>query len=152
MAFALSASILNPAWERRKMFISAPSLTVRPKASRNKKRGRSFRKRLKALQINRQRMNARSKRRRRGDSGRRSFDARAAMRATAGEAPVANDMRLDRRDLDLVIFADQLHVGARRHSPAAELAMPRSMIAEFVGIVGQPTVVRLMPVLGPHRR
>ncbi len=64
-------------------------------------------KRMKALQINRQRMNARSKRRLRGDHGRRSFDARAAMRAAAGEAPVADDVGLDRRHLDLVIFADQ---------------------------------------------
>src|ERR1019366_8647657 len=31
MAFALSASILKPAWERMNMFISAPSLTLRPK-------------------------------------------------------------------------------------------------------------------------
>jgi len=37
----LSASILNPAWERMNMFISAPSLTIRPKASRNRKRKRS---------------------------------------------------------------------------------------------------------------
>ncbi len=76
-------------------------------------------KRLKALQINRQRMNARSKWRRRGDGGRRSFDAHAAMRAAAGEASVADDIRLDRRYLDLVIFANQFHVGVRRHRPAA---------------------------------
>ena len=76
-------------------------------------------KRLKALAIYRQSMNARSERRRRGDGGRRSFDARATMRAAAGKAPVADDIGLDRRYLDLVIFADQFHVGVGRHRPAA---------------------------------
>ena len=108
-------------------------------------------KRLKALAINRQRMDARSKGRRRGDGRRRRFHPRAAMRAAAGEAPVADDMRLDRRDLDLVIFADQLHVGVRRKSPAALRAAGWFVIADFVGIVGQPTVVRLMPGLRPAR-
>ena len=37
----LSASILNSAWERMNMFISAPSLTISPNASRNRTRSRS---------------------------------------------------------------------------------------------------------------
>ena len=41
------------------------------------------------------------------------------MRAAAGKAPVADDIGLDRRYLDLVIFADQFHVGVGRHRPAA---------------------------------
>jgi len=53
--------------------------------------------RLKALQINRQRMDARSKWRRRGDGGRRSFYPSTAMCAAADEAPVAHDIGLDRR-------------------------------------------------------
>ena len=76
-------------------------------------------KRLKALAIYRQRMNARSKWRRRGDRGRRSFYPSAAMCAAASEASVADDIGLDRRYLDRVIFADQIHVGAWRHGPAA---------------------------------
>lgn len=38
----LAGSILNLAWQRMNMFISAPSLTLRPKASRNMKRRRSY--------------------------------------------------------------------------------------------------------------
>jgi hypothetical protein len=76
-------------------------------------------KRLKAFQINRQCVNAQSKWPRRGDGRRRSFDGGAAMRAVAGKASVADDIRLDRRDLDLVIFANQFHVGVRQHRPAA---------------------------------
>jgi hypothetical protein len=75
-------------------------------------------KRMKALQINRQRMDARSKRRRRGDGGRRSFYLSATMRASAGEAPMAHDIGLDRRYLDLVIFPDQFHLGVGRYGPA----------------------------------
>jgi len=37
------------------------------------------------------------------------------MPAAAGKAPVADDIGLDRRYLDLVIFADQFHVGVGRH-------------------------------------
>src|SRR5512136_69170 len=106
---------------------------------------------LKALQINRQRMDARSKWRRRGDRGRRSFYSSAALRATASETPMAHDVGLDRWDLDLIVFTDQFHLGVRRHSPAAELAMRRSVIAEFVGIVGETTIVGLMPGLRPAR-
>ncbi len=47
-----SASILNRAWERMNMFISAPSLTISPKASRNRQAQALIGKRLKALQIN----------------------------------------------------------------------------------------------------
>jgi hypothetical protein len=57
-------------------------------------------------------------------------------------------MGFDRRDFDLVVFADQFHVGVRRHGPAAKLAMRWSVIAEFVGIVGQPASV----MRGDHRR
>jgi hypothetical protein len=58
---------------------------------------------LKALEIDRQRVNARSERRRLGNCGRRPFDASAAMPARAGKAPVTRDVRLDRGNLDLVV-------------------------------------------------
>src|SRR5450631_1327842 len=96
-------------------------------------------------------MDARSERRRCGDRRRRSFRLGPAMLAAAGETPVADDMGFNRRDFDLVVFADQLHVGARRHGPATELAMRWSVIAEFVWIVGEPTIVRLMAGLRPAR-
>src|ERR1019366_2852471 len=63
---------------------------------------------LKTLEIDRQRMDARPERRRCCDRGRRCFRLDAAMPAPAREATVADDMGFDRRDLDLVVFADQL--------------------------------------------
>ena len=96
-------------------------------------------------------MDARSKRRRRRDRGRRSFRLDAAMRASAGEAPMADDIGFDRRDLDLVVFADQFPLGVRRESPAALLAKARHVVAKLIGIVRQPAVVRLMPGLRPAR-
>ena len=107
--------------------------------------------RLEALEINRQRMDARPERRRRRDRRRRRFRRDAAMRASAGEAPVADHIGFDRRDLDLVVFADQVPLGVRRESSAALLANARHVVAKFVGIVRQPTVVRLMPGLRPAR-
>ena len=50
-----------------------------------------------------------------------------------------------------LLFADQLHIGVRRKSPSALRAAGWFVIAEFVGIVGQPTIVRLMPGLRPAR-
>jgi hypothetical protein len=64
---------------------------------------------------------------------------------------VADDIRFDRRKLDLVIFANQFHVRVRQHRPAASVATSWSMVAELVGIVGQPMIVRLMPGLRPAR-
>ena len=104
-----------------------------------------IRQRLETLQIDRQRMDARSKRRRRRDRGSRRFRLDPATPASAGEATVADDIRLDRRDFDLVVFADQVLPGVRRESQAAPLANARHVIAKFVRIVRQPTVVRLMP-------
>ena len=77
--------------------------------------------------------------------------SRATMRAAAGEAPVADDIRLDRRDLDFVIFADQFHFGLRRDGPATLRAAGWPMVAEFVGVAGQPAVARLMPGFRPAR-
>jgi len=75
--------------------------------------------RLEALVINGQRMDARPERRRGGDRRRRSFRLGAAMLAMAGKTPVADDIGFDRRDFDLVVFADQFQAGVRRHSAAA---------------------------------
>jgi len=71
------------------------------------------------------------------------------MRAPAGKATVADDIGFDRRDLDLVVFADQFPLGVGRESSAALLANARHMVAEFVGVVGQSPIVRLMPKLRP---
>ena len=87
----------------------------------------------------------------RGDGGRGSFDVGAAMPALAGEAAVADDMRLDWRYLDLVVFADQLPIGVRRKGPATKLAMGWHMVAKGVGIVRKPPIMRLMPRLGTAR-
>ena len=73
MAFAFSASISNRACERMNMFISAPSLTIKPESVAEHAAQPLVGQRLEALEINRQRMNARPKRRRRRDRGRRSF-------------------------------------------------------------------------------
>ena len=62
---------------------------------------------------------------------------------------MAHDVRLDRRYLDLVVFADQFaRIVGRKLSPAI-LANPRRVIAELVGIVRQPPVVRFAPELRP---
>ena len=94
-------------------------------------------------------MNARPKRRGRRDDGRRSFRLDAAKCASTGEAPVADDIRFDRRNLDFVLFADQFPRGVRRESSAALLAYARRVVAKLIGIVRKPTVVRLMPQLRP---
>src|SRR6202046_913623 len=94
-------------------------------------------------------MNARPKRRGRRDDGRRSFRLDAAKCASTGEAPVADDIRFDRRNLDFVIFADQFPRGVRRESSAALLAYARRGVAKLIGIVRKPTGVRLMPQLRP---
>ena len=66
-------------------------------------------------------------------------------------APMAHDIGLDRRYLDLVVFPDQFHLGVGRHRPAAELAMSWPVVVELIGIVRQPTIVRFMPGLRPAR-
>ena len=108
-------------------------------------------KRLKALEIDRQRVNARPERRRRGDGGRRSLCLDSTRRATAGIAPVTDDIGLHRRYLDLVVFADQVHIDVGGEGSAAAPAHGRLMVAEFVGLVRQAPVVRLMPGLRAAR-
>jgi hypothetical protein len=73
------------------------------------------------------------------------------MPTSAGEATVADNMRVDRRDLDLVVFADQFFIGVERKGPATLLASARHVVTKLIGIVRQPTVVRLMPRLRPAR-
>ena len=108
-------------------------------------------KRLEALEINRQRMDARPERRRRRHRGRRSFRLDAAMPASAGEPTVADYIGLDRRDLDLVVLTDQFPPGVGRERTAARLANARNVVAKLIGIVRQPTVVRFMSRLRPAR-
>ena len=80
-----------------------------------------IRERLKAPEINRQGVDAWTKRRRRRDRRRRRFRLDAAIRAPASKAMVADDIGFDRRDLDLVVFADQL---ARRVRPETAATRP----------------------------
>ena len=67
--------------------------------------------RLKAFQINRKRMDARPKRRRRSDRGRRRLGRDATMRAPTGETSMADDIGRDRRQFDLIVFANQFPLG-----------------------------------------
>ena len=88
--------------------------------------------RLETLQIDRQRMDARSKRRRRRDRRSRRFRLDPAMPASAGEATVADDIRLDRRDFDLVVFADQFPIDVGRKRAATRLANARNVVAKLI--------------------
>ena len=72
------------------------------------------------------------------------------MRALAGEASVANDMRFERRDLDFVVFADQRHVAVAQRA-AAPFAIGRPVVTNFVGIFGKTAVMWLVPGLRPAR-
>jgi len=90
-------------------------------------------------------------RRRRRNRRRRRFRRYPAMRAAAGEATVADHIGFDRRDLDLVVFANQVPLGVRRKSFAALFANARHVVAKFVGIIRQPPVVRFMSRLRPAR-
>ena len=64
---------------------------------------------------------------------------------------MTDDIGLHRRYLDLVVFADQIHIGVGGKASAATTAHGRLMVAEFVGIVRQAPVVRLMPGLRAAR-
>ena len=83
--------------------------------------------------------------------GARAFASTHAKCASTGEAPMADDIGFDRRDLDLVVFADQFPRGVRRESSCELLAYARRVVAKlaYIGIVRKPTVVRLMPQLRP---
>ena len=96
-------------------------------------------------------MDARPERRRRRDRRRRGFRFGAAVLAAAGKAPVADDVRFDRRYLDLIIFADQFPIRVGGKCSAALLANARHVVPKLIGIIRQPAVVRLMPGLGAAR-
>ena len=64
---------------------------------------------------------------------------------------MTHDMRLDRRYLDLVVFADQLPRDVGGKPPAATFANIRRMVAKLIGIVRQPTVMRLVSKLRTAR-
>ena len=59
-----------------------------------------------------------------------AFRLEITSRAPAGEATVADDMGFDRRDLDLVVFADQLQRGVRRERATAPIASARKVVAD----------------------
>jgi len=82
-------------------------------------------------------------------TGRWSFYPSATMFAAASEAPVAHDIGLT-ADIDRIIFADQIHVGpddTDRRRARNELVSRNELVCGrgTLGIVGQPTIVRLMP-------
>jgi hypothetical protein len=87
--------------------------------------------------------------RRRRHRRRRRFHLRAATRASARVATMAHDIGLDRRYLDLVVFADQFERTVARKHAAAILANRRHVVSIRVGIVRQPPVVRLVTELRP---
>ena len=60
-----------------------------------------------------------------------------------------HDVGLDRRYLDLVVFADQIARLVGRNRAAIMLAGCRRVIPKRVGIVRQPPIVRFMPELRP---
>jgi hypothetical protein len=62
---------------------------------------------------------------------------------------MADDVGLDRRNLDLVIFADQPFGRAPPETPATLFAGVRPVIAKFTGIFRECKVVRLISRLGP---
>ena len=64
---------------------------------------------------------------------------------------MADDIGPDRRDLDLVVFADQVARGARHKRPAACFADARSMISAFIQFIRKLPVMRLMAWLRPAR-
>jgi hypothetical protein len=99
---------------------------------------------LKALEIDRKRVNAWTERRRLGNRRRRTLDARAAKPAGTRETPVTRDVRLDRRNVDLVVFADQLHRRLGSERAAAPVATGRLVVDKIVGIVAQFAIVRLV--------
>lgn len=94
-------------------------------------------------------MNARSKRARRGEGGRLRLHPGATLPAVAGKAPMADDIGRNRRYLDLIVFANQFHVGVGCKAPAAALAQLRLVVTKLIGIVRQPPAMRLMPGFGP---
>jgi len=103
--------------------------------------------RLKALEIDRQRVNARPKRRRRRDGGRWGLRLDTARRAAAGKTTMANHARLHRRYVDLVVFANQIHVGVHRKRSTAAQAHDRLMVMKRIRLLREPTIMRLMPRL-----
>ena len=64
---------------------------------------------------------------------------------------MADDVGLDRGNLNLVVFTDQRLGRVRPEPPAALLADLRPPIAKFIGIFRQRAVMRLMPRLGAAR-
>ena len=106
---------------------------------------------LKALEIDRQRMNPGTERRRLRHRRRRPLDGGAATPARADEASMTRDMRLDRRNVDLVVFADQLHRRLGSERAAAPVANLRFVVDEGVGIVAQFAIARLVSQLRPAR-
>lgn len=60
-------------------------------------------------------------------------------------------MRLDRRDLDFVIFANQVHRRICGQRAAASLANQRLVVDNRIGMVVQLAVMGIMPRLGTAR-
>ena len=107
--------------------------------------------RLETLVIDRQGVNARSKRRCRRHRRRRSFRLDATPPTAAREAAMTHDIRFDRRNLDLVVFADPFERLVGRKRAATRLANIGDMVAKCVGMICQPAVVRRVPRLCPAR-
>ena len=88
--------------------------------------------------------------RRRGGRRRRLRRAPASL-AAAGETLVAQNMRPERLNVDLVVFADQLARRVRPEPAAAPFAHIRHVLGEPVGLLCKLAVVRLVAGLGTAR-
>ncbi len=60
---------------------------------------------------------------------------------------MANHVRLPQRYLDLVVFADQIHVGVRGQRSAASLANDRLVVMKCVRLVCKKAIVLFIPRL-----
>lgn len=106
---------------------------------------------VKALEVDRQCVNARAEGCRGRNGGCGGLCHGAAMRAMTGKTPVPDDMRADRRNIDLVIGPGQHHGIVAGKRMATSLAGGGFMIAKLVGNIRQNPVVGLVPRLGSTR-
>ena len=107
--------------------------------------------RLEALQISGERVNARAKRGRLRNGGRRSLRCATAACAADRKAPMPPHEGAHRRNLQLVIFADQLGGRAIFEGETTMFAVCRDMVPDLVGMCGKIPLVALVTGLGSTR-
>ena len=103
------------------------------------------------LEVERQRVNAPTKRRTLRGLWHGRVGCLAALYTAAGKPAVPSHERLDLRKVDLVIFADYIGRRILAKWQAAMLTMRRAMVFAHIGRFGQRAGVPLMPRLGTAR-